>query len=63
MKYLNVKEVAERYAISQNTVWRWAKQKRLPNPIKVGPNCTRWPADQLDKFDAEYQATTAGGAQ
>lgn len=32
------------FGVSLNTIWRWARPKdgRLPAPIRVGPNTTRW---------------------
>lgn len=45
-------QLAARYAVSRQTVWRWAKEGRLPAPIKLGPNCTRWRfADVVAKLE------------
>ena len=40
--FVSVSELAEVYAVSVDTVWRWARQKRIPAPVKLGPNTTRW---------------------
>lgn len=28
--------------VSLNTIWRWSKAGRLPAPVRIGPNTTRW---------------------
>lgn len=35
-------QVCQRYGVSRCTVWRWAKEGRLPPPVKIGPSITRW---------------------
>ena len=40
--FLNVTQVAERYAVSTDTIWRWSRDGDLPKSIKLGPNVTRW---------------------
>ena len=34
--------LANRYAVSRQCVWRWAKDGRIPPPVKLTPGCTRW---------------------
>lgn len=38
----DVKTLADYLGVSINTVWRWSRTGRLPAPIKIGPNSTRW---------------------
>lgn len=33
--------------VSKVTVWRWAREGRIPKPKKIGPNCTRWEVGPL----------------
>ena len=35
-------QISQRYGVSRCTVWRWAKERRLPPPVKIGPSITRW---------------------
>lgn len=49
--YLTDKQVAERYAVSRPTVWRWTAEGRLPKPIRLSPCCTRWRLDALEAFE------------
>ena len=39
---LSVREVAAWKGVSVNTIWRWVREKRMPAPHKIGPNCTRF---------------------
>lgn len=27
---------------SRATVWRWSREGRIPQPVKLGPNSSRW---------------------
>ncbi|HQU69096.1 MAG TPA: AlpA family phage regulatory protein [Albidovulum sp.] len=40
--FINVAQVAGRYGISVDTVWRWSRSGDLPRPLRIGPNITRW---------------------
>jgi prophage regulatory protein len=35
-------ELSGLLGVSKNTAWRWSKAGRLPSPVKIGPNTTRW---------------------
>ena len=58
-KYLSDAQVAARYSVSRQTVWRWVKGGILPEPVSFSPGCTRWNAEELDKRDAERERRTA----
>ncbi|EMP54246.1 hypothetical protein MSNKSG1_16746 [Marinobacter santoriniensis NKSG1] len=34
--FYTVKEVSSRYKIAPATVWRWVKEGRFPQPVKLG---------------------------
>ena len=40
--FLTVEQVAERYGVSTDSIWRWKRSGRFPAPRRVGPNTTRW---------------------
>lgn len=46
-------DLAERYKVSRVTVWRWARQGRLPAPIKLAPATTRWRLSEIEKWETE----------
>lgn len=44
---LSASDLAGLLGVSLNTVWRWAKAGRLPAPVRIGPNVTRWKAGEV----------------
>lgn len=57
--YLTDRQLAERYGVSRVTIWRWARSGRLPAPVRLGANTTRWRSDAV----AEAERQAAGGDQ
>ena len=51
--FLTVEQVAERYGVSADSIWRWKRSGRFPAPRRVGPNTTRWHIADL----LEYEST------
>ncbi|UOG91790.1 MAG: helix-turn-helix domain-containing protein [Candidatus Thiothrix sulfatifontis] len=45
-----VKEVAVLFKLSTSSIWRLSKEGKLPKPIKVGLNSTRWKQSELAEF-------------
>lgn len=56
-QYLSDKSVATRYDSSRATVWRWANEGRLPKPIKLTNGTTRWKLADLERWEAEQEAS------
>lgn len=52
--YLNVVQVAQRYGVSTDTVWRWAREDDLPRPVRIGPNVTRWRLSDLIDHEGSF---------
>lgn len=51
-RYLSVQEVARRYSISIQTVWRHTKHNPdFPKPIKILNGSTRWRLSQILAFE------------
>lgn len=46
-QYLSANSVATRYDIAVSTVWLRLKQGKLPQPVKVHGNSTRWKLEDL----------------
>lgn len=59
---LSVSQVAERYGVSADGIWRWKRQGNFPRPIRVGPNCTRWRMSDLIEYESQLQAHFAFNA-
>ncbi len=53
--FYNVTEVSIRYKVSAATIWRWAKEGRFPQPVKVGPGSTRWREEDLYAFEKKLK--------
>ncbi len=55
-RYLSVHDVAERYAISIQTVWRHTKHNPLfPKPIKILTGSTRWKLSEILAYETARQ--------
>ncbi len=50
--YLRDTDLAERYNVSRNTVWRWHREGRIPSPIRLAPQSTRWKLAELEAWEA-----------
>jgi predicted DNA-binding transcriptional regulator AlpA len=51
LRILRLKHVCARYSISASTVWQWTKERRLPQPVELGPNTVGWFEHELDERD------------
>lgn len=50
--YLSDHQVAARYSVTRLTVWRWSGGNGgFPQPIKIGPSCTRWRFEDLLRWE------------
>jgi predicted DNA-binding transcriptional regulator AlpA len=56
MEYLSDVELARRFAVSRVTIWRWSSQGILPKPLAIGPNCSRWQAEEIAAAEARWLA-------
>jgi len=55
-RYLTVEEVAERYSVSKDSIWRWKREGKFPRAVRVGPGCTRWRMSDLVEYDSKMTA-------
>jgi prophage regulatory protein len=54
--FLSVVQVAERYGVSTDSIWRWKRDGIFPSPVRIGANCTRWRMSDLIAHDGKLQA-------
>ena len=59
-RYLRDSEVAHRYGISRQTVWRWTAQGTLPEPIKLSVSVTRWRLSDLLAYETSLPQGAKG---
>lgn len=52
--YVSDKQLAAYFSVSRATIWRWVKEKRIPEPIRLSPGCTRW---KTGDFEVDPQAS------
>ncbi|WCR05415.1 AlpA family phage regulatory protein [Paracoccus saliphilus] len=57
---MTVEQVAERYNVSTDSIWRWKRQGNFPRPVRVGGNCTRWRLDDLIEHESTLPACFIG---
>jgi len=46
---LTVREVMHIYGISYSTVWRWVREGKLPEPIRLTKRKLRWPIEKIEE--------------
>lgn len=44
--------LSDYFEVSRATIWRWAKIGKLPQPKKIGENCTRWDFESIQQREA-----------
>lgn len=58
-RYLRMPELRKKLGgIGRSTVWRWVRDGRLPQPIRLGGRFSVWPEDAIDAV-LKKQATQA----
>ena len=57
IRYVNSRQLAQRYSVTERTIWRWTEQGVLPKPERIGGRTTRWDLAQVDQYDQERNAT------
>ncbi|NIZ62307.1 hypothetical protein DL239_15130 [Sedimentitalea sp. CY04] len=62
-QFLTDHEVAKRYGVCRQTIWRWAAKGELPNPKKVSARSTRWRIIDLVAYEASLPVSDKSGAE
>lgn len=52
-RWVRAKALAAMLGTSEQTVWRWAREKRMPAQIKLGPRMTAWDMSAIDDWLAK----------
>ncbi len=50
--YFSDNQVAARFGISRNSVWRLAKIGQLPPPVRLFASTVRWRLSDIEQFEA-----------
>lgn len=59
--YLSVEQVAERYGVSPDSIWRWKRDGDFPAAVRLGKNCTRWRLSDLLEYEGRLKACCVVG--
>ena len=51
--YLSDQQIAQRYAVSRGSIWRWVREGAFPKPVKLGPGCTRWQLSAVQDWEVK----------
>ncbi|MBM2293455.1 AlpA family phage regulatory protein [Sulfitobacter pseudonitzschiae] len=50
--YLSDKQLADRFAVTRQTVWRWHRgDTKFPRAINLSPGCTRWKLSEIEAWE------------
>lgn len=50
-EYFSDTQLAKRYGVSRQTPWRWVREGRFPDPIKLSECCTRWSLASIKEWE------------
>ena len=48
--YLSDKQLAERYAVTRGTIWRWQRKGDFPHSVKLA-GATRWRLEDVERWE------------
>lgn len=60
-RFVRAKDAAAFLGLGTSTVWRWAREGRIPKPIKLSARASVWKLDDLKAFVAAQDAAQKGG--
>jgi len=46
-KYMRVSQLAQLLQVSKSTIWRWAANGSIPQPIKLSKRVAVWPTQEV----------------
>lgn len=50
--FLSDKQLADRFAVTRQTIWRWTRTSDFPAPVRLTRGCTRWRASDIEAWEA-----------
>ena len=57
VRFLSDKDIAERYSVHRATPWRWVKEGKLPQPVKITAGCTRWKLADIEAWEQAQEVS------
>jgi len=56
--WLTVKQLANRYGTHEATIWRWSREGRFPQPVRLAGNLTRWSLHDVESWEQAQRERT-----
>lgn len=55
--YLSVEQLARRFGMSKDTIWRWKRNhsQDFPRPVKLCGNTTRWRLADIEEWESKLK--------
>ncbi|WP_108445454.1 helix-turn-helix transcriptional regulator [Halomonas denitrificans] len=57
--WLSVKHLRHRFGVHDATIWRWVREGRFPQPVKLGGNLTRWSLSDVESWEQAQREASA----
>lgn len=54
--YIPVDQVAARFSVSVDTIWRWCRKGSFPKPYHPGGSAARWKIAEVEEYEASLHA-------
>lgn len=54
--YVPVDQVAARFSVSVDTIWRWCRKGSFPKPYHPGGNVARWKVAEIEEYESSLRA-------
>ena len=54
--YLKDTELAARFRVKRQSVWRWVRSDGFPAPVKLSPGCSRWRLSDVEAWEQSKAA-------
>lgn len=54
--YIPVDQVAARFSVSIDTIWRWCRKGIFPKPYHPGGSAARWKIAEIEEYESSMQA-------
>ena len=51
--YLSVDQVARRFGVSKDSIWRRKRKGDFPAPVKLGGTTTRWRLADIEEWEVQ----------
>lgn len=49
--YVPVEQVAARFSVSVDTIWRWCRKGAFPRPYHPGGTSARWKLSEIEEYE------------